>query len=135
MYYNKTQHANFQGLPLFQATKQHLTVKWWKMRCRRLIYCRFSYLPFIQAQELKKQSVNITFTLVTHANTQNNFIINTNRRNNQLSPVHTFTLVTHTNTENQVGYINYNTTIKSIRNNQLAVTLVRTITLVIHKHR
>ena len=25
---DKTQHANFQGMPLFQATKQHSTVKW-----------------------------------------------------------------------------------------------------------
>ena len=24
VYYDKTQHANFQGKPLFQATKQHL---------------------------------------------------------------------------------------------------------------
>ena len=30
VYKDKTQHANFRGNPLYQATKQHLTVKRWK---------------------------------------------------------------------------------------------------------
>ena len=35
-------HADFHGKPLFQATKQHLTFKWFEMIC---IYIYVGYLP------------------------------------------------------------------------------------------
>jgi len=43
IYYDKTQPAHFWGRPLFQATRHHLTVKWWK---RRLNYD--AYLLFVE---------------------------------------------------------------------------------------
>ena len=41
IYFDKTQHVNFQGNPLFQATKQHLSNK--KMRCRILVCFWLTY--------------------------------------------------------------------------------------------
>ena len=37
MQFIRTKSVNFPGNPIFQATKQHLTVKWWKMRHRTTI--------------------------------------------------------------------------------------------------